>query len=158
MHHGELRSDRGSWFVIQFFLFLVLFNIHDTFKTRNWSSYIFLKLEYFTNHNCVKQWWDQNIGNLSGVDSHPVTLSCQNVEKTRTVRPVHQANQKSKTKKKNEDEKKTVRPVLFRNPGMAARIQRKSRGWWSSWTQRLTRQFFSWTVFRAYACEKCGFG
>ena len=41
---------------------------------------------------------------------------------------------------------------------MAARIQRKSCGWQSSWTQRLTRQFFSWTIFIAYASEKCGFG
>ena len=44
-----------------------------------------------------------------------------------------------------------------RHTGMGARIQRKSRGWKSSWTQRLTRQFFSWIIFRAYACEKWGF-
>ena len=31
MQHGELRSDRGSWFVNEFFLQLSLFNIHDTF-------------------------------------------------------------------------------------------------------------------------------
>ena len=28
----ELRSDRGSWFVSEFFLKLALFNIYDTFK------------------------------------------------------------------------------------------------------------------------------
>ena len=28
----ELRSDRGSWFVNEFFLQYSLFNIHDTFK------------------------------------------------------------------------------------------------------------------------------
>ena len=44
---------------------------------------------------------------------------------------------------------------MFWHTGMAARIQRKSRGWKSSWTQRLTRQFFSWTICSAY--EKCGF-
>ena len=41
---------------------------------------------------------------------------------------------------------------------MVARIQRESCGWQSSWTQRLTRQFFSWIIIGAYACEKCGFG
>ena len=41
---------------------------------------------------------------------------------------------------------------------MVARIQRESCGWKSSWTQRLTRHFFSWTIFTTYACEKCGFG
>ena len=25
---------------------------------------------------------------------------------------------------------------------------------WKFWPQRLTREFFSWTIFRAYACEK----
>ena len=39
---------------------------------------------------------------------------------------------------------------------MAARIKRESCGWQSSWTQRLTRKFFSWIILRA--CEKCGFG
>ena len=48
--------------------------------------------------------------------------------------------------------------MSFRHSRMAARIERKSYGWQSSWKQRLTRQFFSWTIFRAYACEKCGFG
>ena len=33
LQHGELRSDRGSWFVIEFFLQVSFFNINDTFKT-----------------------------------------------------------------------------------------------------------------------------
>ena len=32
----------------------------------------------------------------------------------------------------------------------------RSCGCKSSWTQRLTREFFPWTIFRPY--EKCGFG
>ena len=35
MQHGELRSDRGSWLVSEFFLQFSLFNIHDTFKAGN---------------------------------------------------------------------------------------------------------------------------
>ena len=32
VQHGELRSDRGSWLVSEFFLQFSLFNINDTFK------------------------------------------------------------------------------------------------------------------------------
>ena len=45
---------------------------------------------------------------------------------------------------------RTGRPVVCWHPGVAARIQRKFGGWQSSWTQRLTRQFFSWSIFRAH--------
>ena len=31
----NLRSDRGSWFLNEFFLQFSLFNINDTFKTRD---------------------------------------------------------------------------------------------------------------------------
>ena len=51
MRHGELRSDRGSWFISEFLLQFSFFNINDTFKTGDRSSYIFLKHVYFTNHN-----------------------------------------------------------------------------------------------------------
>ena len=37
---------------------VILFNIHDTFKVGDWSSYVFLKLVYLTTHdifNCVKR-------------------------------------------------------------------------------------------------------
>ena len=29
VQHGELRSDRGSWFISEFFLKLAFFNIND---------------------------------------------------------------------------------------------------------------------------------
>ena len=35
VQHGELRSDRGSWFINEFFLQFSSFNIHDTFKAGN---------------------------------------------------------------------------------------------------------------------------
>ena len=56
MQHRELRSDRGSWFVNEFFLQFSLYNIHDTFKTGESSSYIFLKLVFFTNYSIKWQW------------------------------------------------------------------------------------------------------
>ena len=40
---------------------------------------------------------------------------------------------------------------------MAARIQGKFGGWWNSSTRRLSRQFFSWSIFRAHIQETWGF-
>ena len=48
LQHGELRSDRGSWFVNEFFLQFSLFNINDTFKTGEALFYIFFKLVFIT--------------------------------------------------------------------------------------------------------------
>ena len=55
VQHGELRSDRGSRLVNEFFLQLSSFNLNDTFKTGEQSSNIFLKLVYFTDHNSIKR-------------------------------------------------------------------------------------------------------
>ena len=62
VQHGELRSDRASWFVNEFFLQFSLFNIHDTFKAGDWSSYVFLKIIYLTNHDSFKRQWDKSKG------------------------------------------------------------------------------------------------
>ena len=45
---------------------------------------------------------------------------------------------------------RTGRPVSSRHPGKAARVQRRSCGWQSSWIQRLACKFFSWTILRAH--------
>ena len=118
----KLRTNRGSWLVIELFLQFSSFNINDIFKTGEWSSNIFLKL---TIHNCVKWKWDSST-RRSEWDRFP-SSTCV----------------KSKCWRD-----RTWRPVVFRYTGMAARIQRKSCGWQSSWTRRLTRQFFSWKIFR----------
>ena len=58
---------------------------HDTFKAGNWSSYVFLKLVYLTNHDifkCVKRQCDKtSTGDLCGIDSYPVTVSSKHVER-----------------------------------------------------------------------------
>ena len=64
---------------------------------------------------------------LSGIDSHPASVSSSHVERERTGRPVDQANQNPKPNKNENHETGTGRPVLFRKTGMASRIQRKSR-------------------------------
>ena len=83
----------------EFFLQFSFFNINDTFKTGNWSSCIFLKLVFFTHHNCVKRQWDSS-KRRSEWDRFPsstcVKFTCWT---NRTVWPVvDQANQKSETK------------------------------------------------------------
>ena len=35
VQHGELPSDRGSWFINEFFFKLAFFKIDDTFKAGN---------------------------------------------------------------------------------------------------------------------------
>ena len=57
MHHGELRFDRGSRLVNEFFL-RFSFNFKDTFKTEEASSNIFLKLVFFTDYDSIKRQWD----------------------------------------------------------------------------------------------------
>ena len=90
---------KTSWFINEFFLKLALFNFHDTFEAGKWSSCIFLKLVYFTNHNRVKRQWDSNKG-WSEWDRFPsstcVKFTCWTNRKGWPV--VAQANPKSKAK------------------------------------------------------------
>ena len=51
VQHRELRSGRCSRLVNEFFLQFSSFNLNDTFKTGESSSYIFKKLVYFTNYD-----------------------------------------------------------------------------------------------------------
>ena len=53
VQHGELRSDRGSWFVNEFFLWFFSFNFNEIFKTGEASFYIF-ELVFFTNDSNIK--------------------------------------------------------------------------------------------------------
>ena len=136
----------------KFFLKLALFNINDTFKAGNWPSCVFLKLVYIINHDIFNYV-------QCGIDSYPVTVSSKHVERREQGDLLSKTTKnKKQNKKKRRPLSRTERPLPFRHTGKAARVRRKSCGWQSSWTQRLARQFFSWTIFRAYACEKCGFG
>ena len=103
MQHGELRTDRGSRLVSKFVIQFSFLNINYTFKTRAWSSYIFIKLVYFTNHNCVKWLWDWGRKDLSGIDSHPVPLSSSHVERIERGDPLLLKPTKNPKPNKNED-------------------------------------------------------
>ena len=96
----------------------------------------------FNNNNSIKRQWDC------------LKPKCWRDDKT--LRPVIccQASEKPKPNEKEPD--RTGKPVWwFWDPGMAARIQGKFGGWW---TGRLSRQFFSWSIFKAHVHEKWGFG
>ena len=144
---GNFVPFCGPRLLNEFFLQSSSFNIHDTFKAGDWSSYIFIKLVYFTNCNSIKRKWDSRKGR-SKWDRFTSSAcdKCKCWGNDRTGGPVVCCQSWWLMSRK------------FRHPRVAARIQRKSRGWWSSWKQRLTRRFFSCTIFRASACKKCGFG
>ena len=79
MQQGDLRSDRGSWFINEFFLKFAFFNIHDIFKAGNCSSHIFLKLACLTIHNisdCVKRKWIDKKGETRA-GKIPIPQLCQ---------------------------------------------------------------------------------
>ena len=131
MQHGELRSDRGSRLVNEFFLRFLSFNFNDTFKTGEASFYIFLKLVFFSNYSNNKWQWScvnetREREDQSAIDSPPVPVSSSNVD-DRTGKPVvcrepnhepiHQANQK-----------------------FPKRISKKRRPWQNGETRCLPRQ------------------
>ena len=64
---------------------------------------------------------------LCGIDSYPVSVSSEHVERKELGDPLTKPTKNTKTKKRR-PRVRTERPVLFRNSGMVARIERKSRG------------------------------
>ena len=156
MQHRELRTDRGSRFVNGFFLKLSLFNILGTSKEGDRSSWRLpqARLPHQPWHLQLSS--DSVIrrarGALCGIDSYPASVSSKH-DARKERRDLLTKPTKNPEPNKNEDPDRTERPVVCWHPGVAARIR-----WQTSLTQRLTRQSFSWTIFRAYACEKCGFG
>ena len=67
-------------------------------------------------------------GDLCGIDSYPVTVSSKHVERKERGDLLTKPTKNPKPKKKRRPRFRTERPVKFRHTGMAARIQRKSRG------------------------------
>ena len=61
---------------------------------------------------------------LSGIDSHPAPVSSSHVERTELGDPLTKPTKKPKQKKRK-PRYRTVRPVVFWNTGMAARIPEK---------------------------------
>ena len=109
VQYGQMRSDRGSWFINEFFLKVAFFNIHDTSKGGNWSF--------------------RTVQQSSQVKSVDRQARWKPVHFWNTRRVVTWTNQKSKTKWKRRPRFRKGRPVKFRHTGMAARILRESRGW-----------------------------
>ena len=68
-----------------------------------------------------------------GIDHHPAIVSSERVERQERGDPCHSDI-----------------------PEWLQEFRENFCGWQSSWTQRLTRKFFSWIIFGAY--EKCRFG
>ena len=95
----------------------------------------------------------QERGDPCGIDSYPAAVSSEHVEgKKKTGRPVDQANQKSHPKNNNKEDHD-----LERRHSLCSGIPE----WLQEFRENLVdpeRQFFSWTIFGAHTCVKCGFG
>ena len=102
MQYGELCSDRGSWFINEFLQFS-LFNLNDNFKTGEQSSYIFLKLVYFTDYDSIKQQWDQSKGRPEW-DRYPVSASSEHVERKELRHPMTKPTKNPKPNKNGDHE------------------------------------------------------
>ena len=112
VQYGKLHTDRGSWFINEFFLKHTFGDIHDTFKAGNWSSKVFLKLVYLNTHFFVpcqkKVWIDKNGATRTGWITTP--QSCQvNVWKgkngeTRTLLKLQKSCWLNQPKSKNQIE------------------------------------------------------
>ena len=95
-------------------------------------------------------------GDLCGTDSNPAVVS--HVERQERRDLCSSGTQKSScwlSQPKIQNAKygsrsRAGRPVSSRHTGKAARVQRRSCGWQSSWIQRLACKFFSWTILRAH--------
>ena len=171
MQHGELRSYRGSSLVNEFFLRFSSFNFNDTFKTGEALFYIFKlvfcnikwqwdsrkrgsKWKWYLSSACVKfqcWWWNGETRCLPLIQSRARSPSQPKIH----------------PKKTNKKETMIERwNPLFADSGRASseipewlqEFKGNFGGWWSSWTQRFTRQFFSWSIFRAHIQETWGSG
>ena len=93
---------------------------------------------------------------LSGIDSHPVPVSSSHGERIERGDPL--LPKPTKNPKANKNENHDIErgdPLCSDILEWLQDFTEKSRGWQSSWTQRFTDEFFSWTVFSAHAYEKC---
>ena len=72
VQHGELRSDRGSWFINEFFLKLALFNVPTSSSSSSTSPT--MTSSTVSNKSVVRQKrWD--------LDSYPAAVSSKHVER-----------------------------------------------------------------------------
>ena len=95
---------------------------------------------------------------LCGIDSYPVSVSGSHVERKERGDPL--LTKPTKNPKPNENENHAT----ARSDPLCSDIPE----WLQEFKENLvndgvpehrhTRQFFSWTIFRAYTYEKCGFG
>ena len=68
-------------------------------------------------------------GDLCGIDSFPVTVSSKHVERNERGDPLTKPTKNPKPNENEDHDQKRRDLYKFRHTGMAARIQRKSRGW-----------------------------
>ena len=102
VQHRELRSDRGSWFINEFFLQFSLFNIHDTFKAETDHPTSSSSSSTSPTTTVSSDSETRAREDLSGLDSHRAPVSSSHVERTERGDPLTKPT-KSQKPNKNED-------------------------------------------------------
>ena len=136
------------------FVLWIFINFKDIFETRESFLIIFFNLVFFT----YSKWKSESRAWRSDwkcyLSSASVKTKCWWWIRATWGNP-SQSNPKNKLRGNHD---RTGRPFVFWHPGVAARIQGKFGGWWNSNTWRFSRQFLSWSIFRAHIQETWGFG
>ena len=105
VQHRERRSDRGSWFVNEFFLQFSFFNINGTFRQ---------EIDHPTSSSSSSTSPTTTVSSdsetraredLCGIDSHPVTVSSKHVERKERGDPLTKPNKNPKPNKNENHER-----------------------------------------------------
>ena len=143
----ELRSYRGSWLSTSFLP--PAFPLQHPWHLQGRKLIILRLPQARLPSPTMTVSSDSETGareDLSGIDSIPVLVSSEHVERKERRDPLTKPTKNPKPNKKRRPRIRTERPILFRSPESCKNSEKIS--WMrSSWTQRLTRQFFSWTIF-----------
>ena len=103
MQHWELRSDRGCWLVSEFFFPFPFFNINVTFKTGESSSTSSSSSSTSPTTTVSSDSETRAREDLSGIDSHPASVSSSHVERKERVDPLLTKPTKNPKPNQNED-------------------------------------------------------
>ena len=146
MQHGELRSYRGSRLVK--FVLWIFIDFKDTFKTDESFLTVFQFVSFLSRIQIREREDQTELTSFQYLCQVRLMINQGDLMIHKPIKP------KIKSK---ENHDRTERPVIFWDPEVATRIQGNFGGWRNSSTRRFSRQFFSWSVFRAHIQKTWGF-
>ena len=129
LQHGKIRSNRGSRHVIEFFNQFAIINNKAASRHENDHPASSSSSSTSPTTTVLSDSATRTREDLSGIDSHPVPVSSSHVERIERGDPLWSKPTTNPKPKKNENHDIERGDPLYSDfSGMAARIQRKSRG------------------------------